>query len=492
MVAGYFLIQALLRILVGPTLTQDEAQQTLFAQELRLGYDEHPGLYTWVVHLLFRVFGTSLAVLAGVKAAQLIALFLFTYCAVGRVAGPLAGAIASASLFLVPQIGWEMQRDLAHTVLSVASIPATLYFLIGIAQDGRWTGYLGFSLSLTVGALAKPHTPMVGIALLLAMVSMAALRPRLRPGRLLFAILLTLILIAPSYLWLLGNPEIALKDIDKFGMGRAAAGSIESLWLGFFAVGQGLVSTLAIAFGAWAVATKGFTVESSGLPLERAFLLASLIAIAGTTLAVLAMGITDLRIRYLLPMIFLPLLWAPLAYAPLAYAPMLTAWWQRWPHLILGMGGALLIMAFLIAGHRYAPSFDLTNRLQTPFAPFLNAVESSGCQPDLILAGEEFQAGNLRMLRPDLPVGAPSFQPRLASQASRGRPDSSAALVPSQLSAFAGSSEPDRLSRQRPSDPPQAVPGPPFAAPPVGGPRDGPGRNRRPARGKADTNLSWP
>ncbi|MBC6406405.1 MAG: glycosyltransferase family 39 protein [Rhodospirillales bacterium] len=419
MIVGYFLIQALLRILVGPTLTQDEAQQTLFAQELRLGYDEHPGLYTWVVHLLFRVFGTSLAVLAGVKAAQLIALFLFTYRAVGRVAGPLAGAIASASLFLVPQIGWEMQRDLTHTLLSAASIPATLYFLIGIAQNGRWTGYLGFSLSLAVGALAKPHTPMVGIALLLAMVSVAALRPRLRPGRLLFAILLTLLLIAPSYLWLLGNPEIALKDIDKFGMGRAAAGSIESLWLGFFAVGQGLVSTLAIAFGAWAVATKGFTVESSGLPLERAFLLASLIAIAGTTLAVLAMGITELRIRYLLPTIFLPLLWAPLA-----YAPMLTAWRQGWPHLILGLGGALLIMAFLIAGHRYAPAFDLTNRLQTPFVPFLEAVERSGCQADLILAGEEFQAGNLRMLRPDLPVGAPSFQPRLASQASRGRPDS--------------------------------------------------------------------
>ncbi|HEY0877811.1 MAG TPA: hypothetical protein VGE10_05110, partial [Zeimonas sp.] len=44
---GWFAAQVVLRVLVSDSLELDEAEQTLAARELALGYGTQPPLYTW-------------------------------------------------------------------------------------------------------------------------------------------------------------------------------------------------------------------------------------------------------------------------------------------------------------------------------------------------------------------------------------------------------------------------------------------------------------
>ncbi len=410
----YFVGEAALRVLLSPTLTLDEAQQALFAQELRLGYDEQPPLYSWVVFFLIQVFGVGAAALASFKAILLIALYLFTFAAVRRVAGAWAGMLASASLFLVPQIGWELQRDLTHSVLTMAALSALVYFLILVVEKRDWASYLGLSLSCAVGLLAKPNFVLVAGTLIVALLLISELRRQLRPGALVLALLLALALAAPAYLWQLGHLDEVLKDSAKLGLDHAAPGSLEAMGRGLAAIAEGLGSTLAIPFALWLVITKGFTLPRLRAPQGRLLLLAGVIALVVVCVSVLALGVTKVRVRYVLPIIYLPLIWAPLV-----YADSLARWWQRWPLPLVGLAGALVVTLGLAVGHRFAPAFDLTNRLQTHFAAFAGQLQEEDCRPDAIVAAKQFLAGNLRVYFPDVPTSGPQFVANLDQKPSQ-------------------------------------------------------------------------
>ncbi len=404
LIVVYFLGTAVGRVLLSPTLTLDGAQQALFAQELRLGYDEQPPLYSWVVYLLMQLFGVGTLALASFKAALLIALYLFTFAAVRRVAGAWAGMLASASLFLVPQIGWELQRDLTHSVLAMTALAALVYFLVLVVEKRDWASYLGLSLSCAAGFLAKPNFILVAGALIAALLLVSELRRQVRTGPLVLALLAALALAAPAYLWQLGHLEEVLKDSGKLGLDRAAPGSLEAMGRGVAAIAEGLGSTLAIPFAIWLVVTKGFTQPRLKAPQAKLLLLAGVIALIVVAASVLALGVTKVRVRYVLPIIYLPLIWAPLV-----YAGSLTRWWQRWPLPLVGIAGALVVTTGLAVGHRFAPAFDLTNRLQTPFAAFAERLDAENCRPDAIVASKQVLAGNLRPYYPDAPTSGPQF-----------------------------------------------------------------------------------
>ncbi|MCB1880348.1 MAG: hypothetical protein KDI54_09880, partial [Gammaproteobacteria bacterium] len=48
LLAGYFLLQWLLRINMGSGFELDESELLLFGQRLQLGYSASPPLYTWL------------------------------------------------------------------------------------------------------------------------------------------------------------------------------------------------------------------------------------------------------------------------------------------------------------------------------------------------------------------------------------------------------------------------------------------------------------
>src|SRR5690606_27981394 len=80
-----------------------------------------PPLATWITNLAASVLGTSMLTLQIVKFSMLASLFVSVYGAM-RLLG-FSQIVASASmlgLFLIPQIGWESQRALTHSVAGTA------------------------------------------------------------------------------------------------------------------------------------------------------------------------------------------------------------------------------------------------------------------------------------------------------------------------------------------------------------------------------------
>src|SRR5689334_6890590 len=156
LLACYFALQALFRALVSNSAELDESEQILFAQSWSWGYGSDPPLYTWLQILVFRVLGTHIFALAFLKNALLFSAFLFTYLGAKQITGDTRiSTVAMLSLLLFPQITWESQRDLTHSVLATALAAATFYGLARLLRLGAARDFLLLGICLGLGTLSK-------------------------------------------------------------------------------------------------------------------------------------------------------------------------------------------------------------------------------------------------------------------------------------------------------------------------------------------------
>ena len=157
-IVTYFCLHILLRVMISPTLDYDEAEQALLSQWLLPGYTEQPPLYTWIQHLLFQLFGENAFAISLLKNSLLLLTYLFVLLS-GRLlfSSPLLPILASASLLLIPQIGWESQRDMTHTTLVTCSAAATLWLLLRLLKTNRPVDYLLLGLGMGVGFMSKAN-----------------------------------------------------------------------------------------------------------------------------------------------------------------------------------------------------------------------------------------------------------------------------------------------------------------------------------------------
>jgi len=126
-------------VTVAGGVEKDEAEQLLWTQTLAWGYGPQPPLYSWLQWALFQLTGPTVVGLALLKNALLFATYAFTWAAARRLLEPAPAALAAASLLLLPQVAWESQRDLTHTVLVTSAAAATLWLAIGLLQrPGAW------------------------------------------------------------------------------------------------------------------------------------------------------------------------------------------------------------------------------------------------------------------------------------------------------------------------------------------------------------------
>ncbi len=126
----YFALNALTQGWVSPTADLDQAQQLVLSQNWNLGYGTQPPLYTWLVNILFAITGPSLWVLLALK-SLLLSLLAAGILAIGRELGfdGRRQLMALAGLALIPQVIWEAQRDLTHSLLATLVASWTLWSL---------------------------------------------------------------------------------------------------------------------------------------------------------------------------------------------------------------------------------------------------------------------------------------------------------------------------------------------------------------------------
>lgn len=391
----YFALNALTQGWVSPTADLDQAQQLVLSQNWNLGYGTQPPLYTWLVNILFAITGPSLWVLLALK-SLLLSLLAAGILAIGRELGfdGKRQLMALAGLALIPQVIWEAQRDLTHSLLATLVASWTLWSLLRLWRTPDWRHHLMFGLLAGLGLLSKYNFAVFLLALALAVLFTPAFRRQLLGPGLALSALAALGLVLPHLLWVLGHAGQALASSHKLALQQSfsLAGPVAVILAVLAFLGPLLVA---------AVLSGWPTVRSAPLkppePKEEAptrllwrLALAVLIILL---LFVMITGASHVKDRWLQPLLF----FVPLLIAQLSLAR------PRW---LLGLGSAAaLVAALLLPGRTLMAAW--TGKLSRPNLPYAELgadLRRVIGQPDVLIAGRELLAGNLRLAFPTTPV----------------------------------------------------------------------------------------
>ncbi|EYD73518.1 hypothetical protein Rumeso_04639 [Rubellimicrobium mesophilum DSM 19309] len=402
-VLAYAALQVVLRLLIGPALELDEAEAFYQSRHLALGYGPQPPLYFWLQWGLFRVLGEGLLALALLKEAILAGTVLGLFAMLRREAGAWPAAVAALSLSLLPQVVWEGQRALTHTMLALfMAVVATGLFGRALAS-GRWRDHLVLGLTLGLGALSKFNFVLWPLALLAAASLLPEWRGRLRPLRLGGAAAVAAVVVAPVAFWIARNPELATASVAKLDFARmdgvrARVEATRDLLMASLT----LVALAVLVLGGFALARRGPGARLA--PLARLIGAAAGLSLALLWLGLLASGATEIAVRWLLPVA-----WGLVPVAVLGIWPRLGDGARR------GLGWTVAaIWLVVVPLLPYASLVDPGYR-GADFGPLVERLQELTADEGRLLVEDQWVAGNLAFLAPDL-------APRLIRPGDRAEP----------------------------------------------------------------------
>lgn len=411
---AYFALHVFVRLALPTTLEHDEAQQIFISQFFALGYDGQPPLYNWLQTLVFDLFGVSRAALSILKNSLLLATYLLVWATARRLLERRELAVvATFGLLTLPQLGFESQRDLTHTVAAFFSTALFVYAVVWTVCRPRLVGYLLIGLAAGLCILSKYNVVIFPLAVCLSLLCDPDFRRHVLDRRSLGAMAVATAVVLPHTLWFIRHLDIATKGtIEKMTSESSGVVSIAS-GLGSFCLA--VIACVALTFACFTIAfgSKFLRVLTAGnrwiRVFERAFAM-----IACVIFLMIVLGKVDsIRDRWLSPYtVVLPL------YLCLK---METGWRQELISCrrFVTLSGLLMVLIPIALLLRIMTA-GLTREYQyinAPFAPLVADIETSAASPSLFLVLETHVAGNLRLQRPDIPVVAlsyPTFQPSFA------------------------------------------------------------------------------
>jgi len=220
-IVGYFLCEIVLVSYLSNGAGLDDAEQLANSRFFAWGYGgSQPPLYTWLTILVTHILGTNLISLQLIKFSLLASLFLSIYATMRKLGAsvPIATA-AMMGLFLLPQIAWESQRALTHSVLATAGCSWTLLAFIHYTQKTTMARAFLLGSAMAVALLGKFNAIFFIIALFTAALSIKHFRTMLKQPSLIFAPLITLVLLAPTLLWIASHGDSMTVRVGKLAIG---------------------------------------------------------------------------------------------------------------------------------------------------------------------------------------------------------------------------------------------------------------------------------
>ncbi len=389
---AYFAAQVLVRLSLPEALELDEAEQTVLAQRLLPGYPAQPPLYTWLQFAFFQWFGVGVLALSLLKNTLLALAYAFTYLSARRLGLSVMPAIlAAVSLLLLPQIGWESQRDLAHSVLVLTLAAVSLHCALRLVRQRRLVTYLELGLWLGLGLLAKFNYALFFGALLFAFATLRETRAVVFDARLLLTLLVGALLVSPYLRWVLAEPALATASLRKLDIGKSSGP-----WRGLADI-----ATAGVVFITpfWLLFT-GFFVRRGGFAAPATFaarlLGRYLLALAALLVVMVGFGASDYKVRWMIPLLFV---------VPVHLFALMS---ERAPrpraargYLALCGGVALLILAALGLRPYYLQGSRHYSDFSYPAAAVAGALGELGYTRGVLIADRYVSAGNLRRVFPD-------------------------------------------------------------------------------------------
>jgi lipopolysaccharide core galacturonosyltransferase RgtB len=437
LVAIYLGFLFLARTLISEAAGIDEAYQVIVGQRLTWGYGPHAPLYTWLMILFLKVFGSSTAALNLLREVLLFGIYALTY-ANARVLtrSHICGVVAAAALQFHPTIVWESQRELTNSLAASLTILAALLAFL-LARKDRWAAWIVFGICGGLMALSKYNAALFYAALLLAAASTPALRERFLNSRLVVAVVISAVVVAPNLWWVFNHKDQAFELVWKFGIhqnmpwDRAVLLGLKNWFESWGAhVAPIILVFTAVCWRPIFIDRKADWKTDEAKLLFRTLALVTLAAI----LSILFLKVTEFKDRWLQPLyITLPLLLVVVLQRGLT---------PRRSKALLVLSAIVTVGVGAAASGRlyFAEARGRRDVLTAPFARLSADLGGAAHKSDFIVAGNYWLAGNLRLWFPGKRAYCPDL---LAPQVAVGRSClvvwevGKKDVVPPELAAFA-------------------------------------------------------
>lgn len=398
----------MLRLAGSPYIGTDDVQQALAAQSWAWGYEpRNPPLYTWLLMGAYSAFGVTQIAHVFVKYALLLATFVFAYlCGRRLFKTPGYAELSALSLMLVHLVGISMHLVFTHTVALGAALFMTWWALLRVLQEKRALDYALLGLAGALGLLSKYNFVLAIVPALVVGLALRKTRSAVLNWRMLIAIALGALIIAPHALWGFQAHFNFVEYVNKSAGVGAHAGYWASTGTGLFDLSITLLTEL-LPF--WLVAVLVFRPllgqRWGQVRAEHQLLLWSmLVNLALVVVFLFVAGATDIKSRYLAPLI----LQAPLALFVWLEANQPTA---RQLSVFTGAIAATVMLTY--AGIIWQSFFyhEHCKRCwrERPVEQLAQQMRDSGFTGGTIIANEWHLGGNLRLQFPDATVFVPGF-----------------------------------------------------------------------------------
>jgi len=402
---AYFTLQIFLRtVVIGRGLGIDEAELMLTAQTLEWGYGVQPPLYSWIQHGLFALFGETIFALSLLKNSFLCLTYLALFRLLRNHYDTEIAGLATLSLLLLPQIGWESQRALSHSVLAttMASITFLLFSRL-IVSRSLWL-YLFFGIAVALGVLAKFNYVIFPIALLISAISLRSTREAILNPRIFLSFAAISTILFFPFQWIINHQTSVLETVNKFSIHPDTEKLISAL-AGFLSLAKAsfLFSAvpLFILVFLFFRYNKKTMISSGDLPFFHLLVRTVITALLLTLIIILCSGTTNVKDRWLQPILFLA-------------APTMTVWLlpklsELGRHRFMQIVGIAALLIFTIL-----PIHDIkASRRSTPFPEIVSAIADRYPETKTIFAKDKWVGGNFRYLNKEWLIAVPGKHPEV-------------------------------------------------------------------------------
>lgn len=400
----YFAAHLMFRVLVSSSLEQDEAEQVLFSQWLRGAYLSSPPLYTWLQMLFFRIFGTSVFSLSLLKNSLLFLTYVFVFLSARTLLRSTRLAVlAACSLLLIPQISWESQRDLTHSVLATTLSAATLFSVLALLESAQLKSYLGLGLAMGLGMLAKYNYALFLAAVLLALLSCPRGRSLLFDRKFLLTLAVALLFWAPYCYWLASSWKAATSSVHKLNIVEhdfILVGTYNLVMASLSFLAPVMLIYLLIFPRGCSRLIRNHPVRAFSLPLARYFLFLFGIFL----IMILFWRVTFFKDRWMQPLLFL----FPLYFFTHVDEQSLPEKAAR-NFIAVVLAVALLILTLIPGRIVLGPTLGYLTDFNYPYQALAANIRERCPEPELIIVDWPKNAGNIRFQFPDSLVLTPSL-----------------------------------------------------------------------------------
>jgi 4-amino-4-deoxy-L-arabinose transferase-like glycosyltransferase len=407
LLAAYFAVNVIIRLSTPASLELDESQQLFLAQWLAIGYDSQPPFYNWLQYGVVKLLGDTVASLTLLKNLMLfLSYLLFGLAAQMVIRDRVLAVVATLGLITIPQIGYEAQRDLTHTVALLFAACLFIYFLIRALQWPTVVNYALTGVAIGIGMLSKYNFILLPAAAALALASDRQFRIRLFDPRIVLTILIAGVIVAPHALWFLGHIEEATQ-LTMLKLTRGVGGDPDQL-KGILALVEAVaaitlptLAVFAIAFGRTLL--RSWSAESRWTRLLGRILVAATLLLL---LLVLTGVATYIRHRWLVPLFFLLPLYLGAKIDALGEIPLGAQ--RRFGAIALAV---MIVVPAMLFGRPFLGAWGDYSKQSVPYGPAATEILASNKdRPSIILAGDRQLAGNLRLHAGDIPLATPGYE----------------------------------------------------------------------------------